>query len=268
MLLIRNGTLSPTPPLAPFPLPTLPHAAEHEFLAVVGILTNRYVHSHATAHVNSSLHGVQMVYASCEALGYPDPVVMLHCKERGRSQLEHTKLWLGVAPGLFPHATHNCKADVDTLVYPQALRRVLTSLPLKRSVRGQSCWVDPCFWGVHPSTHVLCMHNRRYWPCETLSHISCGGFYALSYDVAWAISHRAARSSLKALALRFNENEEERFASHLIQSTYGGDFHFASDTKHWKTYGEGSTTRRRGVAVLHGVKKKRHWSSLTGTPIS
>lgn len=248
MQVIRNGTFTIAPRLK-----------TRSFLAVVGVLTNHFVHSHVSAHASTFRYGVHMVYVSCVSLGYPNPV-LLECTQGGLSQLEHTKLWLSVAPGRFPNATHICKADVDTLVFPRPLRRILERLP-ERSVWGRSCWVDPCLWGVPPRTPwATCTHHRRPWRCADVSHVSCGicgGFYALTYDIASAIGPRANRSSLR----RFNENEEDRFASHLIQTVYGGDFWFASDSVHWETYTTSSRTRR-DLAVLHGVKKKWQWSSL------
>ena len=195
-----------------------------------------------------------------DTLGYKNPI-LIDCAEKGLNQLEHTKLWLGVAPMLFSRATYICKMDIDTFIVPRALKTVLKSLS-PPSVWGHSCWVDPCLWGVRPaSTTMLCMHQRVWRSCAMLSHVFCGicgGFYALSYEVAFTLSHMANNTALISLKSRFNDNED-RFVSHLIRRAYGGDFWFASDPERWQTYPDYNRTR---AVVIHGIKTKSQWRSV------
>ena len=229
--------------------------------AVVGVLTNRFDACHILAHRGVSVFNIRLKYVSCVSLGYKNQI-LIECAENGLSQLEHTKLWLSVAPKLFSRATHICKMDIDTFIIPRVLRTVLKSLA-PPSVYGHSCWVDPCLWGVTPaSATIVCMHQNVWRSCALLSRVFCGvcgGFYALSYDVAFRISHMARNTPLISLKSTFNENEEDRFVSHLLQRAYGGDFWFASDSKLWQTYPDYNQTH---AAVIHGIKTNAQWRSF------
>ena len=233
----------------------VPH--REQFLAVVGVLTNRFQKEHAQAHLGVSEFNIIIRYVSCFPLGYRRQV-LLTCKHGGRSQGEHTRLWLSVAPTLFPRATYICKTDIDTLILPRPLRIILRSL-FSPAVYGHSCWVNPCLWGAKPTSPAMrCMTNNAWRPCDAVSRVSCGvcgGFYALSYDVASRISHMTNDSSLIA---KWGDLED-RYASELIQRAYGGDFLFASDWKHWQTFPKYNLTT---AAVIHNIKTNRQWMSV------
>ena len=232
-------------------------AITKRFLVVVGVLTNRFESDHIWAHRYVSASNINIKYVSCAPLGYKKQVI-LSCKRGGRSQLEHTRLWLGVAPTLFPRATYICKMDIDTLIFPQTLSAILRSL-FPPAVYGHSCWVDPCLWGARPvSTAMRCMTQNAWRSCDAISRVSCGvcgGFYALTYDVASKISHMTNDTTLSA---KFGDLED-RYTSDLIQRSYGSNFLFASDWKYWQTYPNYNITT---AAVIHNIKTKRQWKSV------
>lgn len=227
------------------------------FLAVVGVLTNRFEIRHVQAHVGVDAFKIELKYVSCFPLGYKQQV-LLDCAYGGRSQGEHTQLWLRVAPLFFPGATYICKMDIDTLLLPSRLHTILRSL-FPPAVYGHSCWVDPCLWGVKPASATMrCMHNRIWKSCDAVSHMFCGvcgGFYALSYDVAFRISPMTNNASLHA---KFGDYEDQ-YTSHLIHRAYGGDFSFASDWRHWQAYPNYNLTT---AAVIHNIKTRRQWKDV------
>lgn len=251
MKLIRNGVL----------FANATYFERRHFLAIVGVLTNQFDASHVLAHRGVNKFNIRLKYVSCVPLGYKNQI-LVNCSENGLSQLEHTKLWLTVAPTLFLRATYICKMDIDTFIVPRLLKSILKPLS-PPSVWGRSCWVDPCFWGVQPlSPKMLCMYQNVWKSCAGLSRVFCGicgGFYALSYDVAATLSRVTSKTPLIHFKRMFNENEEDRFVSHLVRQLYGGDFWFASDTTNWQTYPNYNHTH---AAVIHGIKTTLHWRSV------